>query len=236
MLLTQHEGDAEARKDGDLFAPRAGIHIPAERRRARRVRLLRVLIPLVAVMLAGVLVAWPQILPLLETLGSFSTSFDDEAPEAALTSEVAARSEQEVAAPRFMGVGSDNQPFSVTAARATQGDGRGNTTILLDHPQAEMTLSDGHWVSLEAEQGQFDREGQSLVLNGSVRLFHDGGYQLNTGRININLAAQYAESTTLTEGHGPTLELRAQGFVMDAKAGRLILVGPSTLIVRGTPP
>jgi lipopolysaccharide export system protein LptC len=226
------ENSPHRRRGSDLFAPRAMLQSPAVGRHSRVVRALRIALPVLAALLLAVMIGWQRLLPILDAWQQpdleDSTMAGETAPQTAL------QAQQDVAAPRFMGIGNDNLPYSVTADRARQSqDGRG--VIVLEKPTAEMTLRDGHWLALEAAEGAFNREAQTLSLTGGVQLFHDAGYSLTTDQVDIALGEQTATAITPAEGHGPAGAMRAQGFTLDIRAGTLHLQGQSTLIVRSIP-
>lgn len=243
MALTGQDGTqppppephAALAQSGDLFAPRLFAGAPSHRRHSRTVRLLRVLLPAIAVVLIAIMFGWSHLLPLIEAWRQPADAQVAPAyPASANPTEAALQAQQEVASPRFMGVGSDNLPYSVTADRALQNqDGQG--MIVLDNPAAEMTLRDGHWLSLQAARGEFDRRAQTLLLLGGVQLFHDDGYSISTERVAIDLTAQTAAGTSPAEAHGPALAVQTQGFVIDIGQGLVRLQGPSTMILRGAP-
>jgi lipopolysaccharide export system protein LptC len=86
----------------------------------------------------------------------------------------------------FTGLNEENQPYSLTAARAFQAGGAKNL-IDLDQPKGEMTLDDGAWLAGRATYGRFDQKGKRLWLGGQVELFHDQGMSFSTDEMQVDL-------------------------------------------------
>lgn len=167
---------------------------------SRRVRSLRVIFPLAAAILMALVIAWPYLQP--DTIG-FTVGF--------ATNDIDGGTSTVMVNPRYMGTDRRDRPYTVTADLAH------NVTldtqeVTLDNPQADITLEDGTWVVVTAEDGLFLREDETLTLTGSVNLFQDEGYELKTDSVDVRLADGTATSTTPTQGHGPLGELQSEGF------------------------
>ena len=112
---------------------------------------------------------------------------------------------------RFDGLDDKNQPFSVTADEASQTPGL-NNIIDLAFPKADITLEDGAWLAVEAQEGTYDRDSKVLKLSGNVSLFHDKGYELTTDNVRVDLEASIAEGFEIVTGQGPFGSIESQGF------------------------
>lgn len=132
--------------------------------------------------------------------------------------------------PRFVGLDSQRQPFTVTARMATQAAGGGRLTELAE-PKGDITLKNGSWIALEADRGIYDKEGGSLDLDGGVTLFHDRGYELRTEKARVFLTPGDAEGDQAVRGQGPDVELAGQGFRLEAKGERIFLTGQSRIVL-----
>src|SRR5690606_34581276 len=112
---------------------------------SRMVFLMKVLLPSIAVVLVGLVLAWPE---LISDDGRFRLN--------------AVRIDQRDAEtlrmvnPRYVGTDDRNQPFTVTADVATQSSGNADL-VALDHPKADIALEDGSWVALTASDGLYHR-------------------------------------------------------------------------------
>ena len=58
---------------------------------------------------------------------------------------------------KFQSEDSDNQPYTITADKATQ-NSENMDKILLDKPVADISLKGGNWVALKAKQGAYNQK------------------------------------------------------------------------------
>ena len=136
--------------------------------------------------------------------------------------------------PHFMGTDSRNRPFTVTAERAVQ-DLTDDQLILLAQPKADMTLEDGAWVALQAKQGSYRRDAETLQLAGGVDLFHDQGYEIHTPSAAIDLNSGTAEGHEPVAAQGPFGELTAEGFRVVEQGAVVEFTGKSRLLLDSIP-
>jgi len=101
--------------------------------------------------------------------------------------------------------------------------------VTLVMPKADITLEDGTWLVLTANEGVFARGEKKLNLAGNVNLYHDSGYEFRTARAAIDLAAGIAEGNDPVDGQGPFGQLRAAGFRMVNKGKVIHFLGKSKL-------
>lgn len=186
---------------------------------SRFVNLMKVLLPITALALAAIMVAWPQ-LKLRDSgfrLGFLSINPYD------------AENLRMVNA-RFTGLDKKSLPYTLTADVAIQ-DSPGADTLRLEHPKADIILKDGTWVALTADRGTHNQKKQTLELTGAVSLFHDSGYSLNTTHALIDLVHGTVEGKAPVTGQGPTGKLTSQGFRF-LNQGRIIhFTGKAKLVI-----
>ncbi|MSO55276.1 MAG: LPS export ABC transporter periplasmic protein LptC [Rhodospirillales bacterium] len=186
---------------------------------SRFVTLMKVTLPLVALTLIGLVLAWPR--PVVDD-SRFRIGFSIlKASEAENPSMVNAR---------YQGLDDQSQVYAITADMARDML-KGSAAIELDMPKADLALKDGSWLVLTAETGVYVRERRSLVLKGSVNLFHDTGYEIRTSEADIDLASSFAQGSVPVEGHGPFGEVKAQGFRLEDKGKLITFSGKSRLIL-----
>ena len=186
---------------------------------SRFVTLMKVMLPLVALTLIGLVLAWPR---LVVDDTRFRIGFSIlKAREAENPSMVNAR---------YQGLDDQSQLYAITADMA-RNMLKGSTAIELDMPKADLALKDGTWLVLTAETGVYVRESRSLALKGSVNLFHDSGYEIRTAEADIDLARSFAQGVVPVEGHGPFGEIKAQGFRLEDKGKLITFRGKSRLIL-----
>ncbi len=116
--------------------------------------------------------------------------------------------------PRFSGVDAARRPFLVTANAAVQ-DPANPRAVSLEALQADMTLSPTSWVSVNADRGLLDTEAETLVLEGSIDVYSDTGYEFHLERATINLASRAVVTDSPVEGQGPLGTLRADRFMAE---------------------
>lgn len=192
--------------------PRAGAAHRRNASRSRMVGVLKVVFPLVALALIALVVAWPY---LSADQNAFRLGFALlDSPDGGAPSMVNAR---------FHSTDDNAKPYTITADFARNLT-RDTARIDLEMPKADVALEDGTWLVLAAETGQLFRLEKSLELAGQVNLFHDSGYEFNTSKANVDLAAGTASGDQPVTGHGPFGTLQAQGFeiVNDEKVIRFI--------------
>lgn len=211
---------------GALLAPTANDRatVAARRRRPRYSQLVswgKVALPAVAVVLAALVVIWPQ----LERVGDDAFSIG-----IASIGRRGVNMEQVVNA-RFFGTDSDRQPYSVTADLAEETE-PGSRVVRLEHPQADMTLNDGAWMMMSAQQGLYHQQTSLLELSDQVSLYHDQGYELHTDQATIDMPHGKAEGSSPVQAQGPFGTLRAEGFKIDRQAETVTFTGKAHLTLR----
>lgn len=184
---------------------------------SRFVSLMKFLLPGIALLLIVLVVAWPHI-------NTTDLGFRLGVTVLKLTG----ADDPSMINPRYVGTDSDNQPFSITADMARNITDAG-AKITLVMPKADITLEDGTWLVLTANDGLYSRTEKMLNLAGSVNLYHDSGYEFRTDRAAIDLAAGTAESNDPVQGQGPFGHLQAAGFRMVNKGKVIHFLGKSKL-------
>jgi lipopolysaccharide export system protein LptC len=179
------------------------------------VRAMRLVLPLLAVGIVGIVVSWPRVEERM-------TAPPVVAPEQQTVGQ------NELINPRFESQDSQSQPYTVTAARAVQSSANPDI-VFLEKPVGDINLSDGAWIAAEAQKGAFDQKAQTLVLEGAVKLFHDKGYEMKTEKLLVDMAARTAFSDVAVAGQGPAGTLVATGLKADNMKGQVIFTGPVTL-------
>lgn len=198
-----------------LAQDRSRLDVGSVGLRSRIVRGLTYVLPLSALSLMAVLLLWSDMESPLSSL-----SFEDiEIPEAG---------QNELIMPRFESRDDRSQPFTVTAKKAVTKDGN-KSLIYLESPLADMVMSDGGWVAIDAQHGEYDQERQYLFLSGDVKLFHNEGYQLHSDELSVSVKDQVVQSDLPVYGQGPTGKIDAKGVRAEGESGNLIFYGPAKL-------
>ena len=130
----------------------------------------------------------------------------------------------------FTGLDSKNEPYSMTALKATRPSGEQNIYDL-EKPEAEITLANGAWVDGKAHYGRYDQDARKLWLGGDVELFHDKGYHFVSEETQVNLNENYAwgEKPVLIQGDFGII--RGTGFRLLDSGHIMIVTGPATAVL-----
>jgi lipopolysaccharide export system protein LptC len=190
-------------------------------KRRRTVALLRIMLPLAALLLATLVIVWPKFQGQDRASFKLGSAGTDPKEVEQLT----------MMKPRFVGLDSKQQPYTVTALSATQ-DKPGADLIMLDHPQADITLEGGAWATATANSGAYAQKDQILDLAGDINVFHDSGYEFHTEQAELDLANDTMDGTVPVTGHGPggTIEA-AHGFTVLDHGRTVLFHGPAKLTI-----
>ncbi len=181
--------------------------------------LMKFALPVVALILIALVVAWPhlQTEDLRFRIG-FAALKASEAEDPSMVN------------PRYLGTDTDNQPYTVTADLARK-LGEKSTNVELEMPKADLGLEDGTWMVLTAKQGVYGRGEKILDLEGNVVLYHDSGYEFLTEKAKIDLNTSVATGKVPVVGQGPFGELQAQGFRLVDKGKTIYFTGKSRVVL-----
>jgi lipopolysaccharide export system protein LptC len=187
------------------------------------VGVMKLLLPLLALGLIALVVLWPR---LQSDDGDFRFSVgqvdtQDENGSVMIN-------------PRYEGLDDAGNPFTVTADNASQVPGQ-EFIIDLTHPKGDMVGEDGAWLAISANQGRYDREGQSVDLTGTVSLFHDRGYELLTEELAVDLGNGVAVSELPVHGQGPFGFVDSQGMRVEQRGAVVHFTGKSKMVFYEAP-
>ncbi len=205
-------------------------HRPAAQNPVRRgvIRALRIGLPMIAVILTGLVFAWPAIEQ------AMTPSSTIESP-VAMPRTIA---RNELLNPHFESLDSRNRPYSVTASRALQSS-RDTDIILLEDPVADMTVEDQQKMAARATRGSYRQNASLLYLHGDVHLQDGRGYELKTEKLWLNVNQRGARTDTPVQAFGAAGTLEASGMQVHDGADSIIFTGPARLVltnaVRGLP-
>lgn len=185
---------------------------------SRFVSVMKWVLPSLAMGLAGLVVIWPELREAPIPERSAVTHDDMEAGE--------------MASPRFGGTDSRDRPYSVTGITAYPHPERAEV-VVIERPEAEITLEAGTWLALIAERGLLDNEGGTIRLEGGVDLFRDDGYTFASEEVEIDLRTRRAWGDAPVSAHGPYGEIAAAGFRIEDGGRRIAFLGPTRLLMRG---
>lgn len=186
---------------------------------SRFVTLAKLLLPTVAVALIAAVFIWPQLQP---RDSGFNLGFSE--------LKIGDAERLRMINPRYTGLDQNQLPYEVTAEVANQDSPKADD-IELEKPKADMTLSDGTWIAIEAPEGNYGQKTQLLDLSGGVNLFHDSGYEFNSPTARVDLTKGTAEGNERIVGHGPFGDAEGEGFRLLDKGKTIIFTGKSKVVL-----
>ena len=144
-----------------------------ERRHSRRVRMLKVALPVAAALMVAGFVTHS----VMGSLGG--TSID-------LSGIGIKDGELVMTHPKLDGYTQDNKPYSMSAARAVQ-DMSNSNRIKLQDIKAKLPLQDNGWANIDAATGTFDRGADTLDIDSPLTVRrHDGAVaHLQSAKVDI---------------------------------------------------
>jgi lipopolysaccharide export system protein LptC len=180
----------------------------------RRVRRLRVALPLAGVFTIALVMLWPK---LREEFNHPTRPSQDERQARMING-------------RYVGSDSHGRPYTVTYESAAQPPGGGPVEMV--NPVAELTLQNGRWVALRAGHGLYDQTAGTFDLSDNVELFHDDGYRFTTASAHIEFTRNLIWGDRAVRGRGPKGEIAARGFRVINNGEAIVFTGPTSLILR----
>lgn len=194
---------------------------PHLQRRIKVVAAMRLILPATAALLLAMLALWSR-------FGLDTTSFRLSMDSIDLNSlDTLAMSNA-----HFEGMDDKNRPFSISAEKATQVT-QDADTIDLTQLQADMTMTDGAWLSLTSDSGRLQRSKELLDLLGQVNLFQDQGYELHTRDVHVDLSRNSALGHSPVQGQGPSGEVTAEGVLVLNSGARIVFLGQTHIVFYG---
>ena len=94
-----------------------------------------------------------------------------------------------MANPKLDGFTKDDLPYKMSAARAKQSLGGGNS-IELEDIQARLPIDDSNWASINAAAGVFDKDDNTLNITSSVTLETTSGIVARLQSAKVDIAAK----------------------------------------------
>lgn len=198
--------------------PRDAAEPRESRAYSRFVGTMKIVLPVLAALMVILVVAWPQLDGSGERfrIGEARIDLDD-------------TGRQRLVNARYSGIDAADRPYSLSAD-SVMGLGAGNPdAVALERPKADITLADGSWVALTAEAGVYRRPDKLLVLDGTVGLFHDAGYEFHTASATVDFGRGVAYGFDPVTGQGPFGVITAAGFHVLDKGERIIFTGKARL-------
>lgn len=196
---------------------RAGV---ASRGYSRFVKAMRLVLPLIALALLTIVLAWPKMEKTITPLTMANLS-ETQQPS----------TKNELVNPRFEGMDSSQNPYALTAQRAVQSQ-QNPDILLLDKPTGTITLKEQETLDIQALKGTYRQNAGKLLLDGDVNLKHSNGYVMDTQRLAIDVKTQHSRTDQHVTINGPAATLKATGMDASSETGLVIFTGPATLVLK----
>ena len=185
----------------------------AERRR-RLFRLLQIALPAGTAVIVVLALFWPQLIgrdDRIDVAVPVVGSEADKQPEAIVNA-------------AYSGVDREGRPFAIKA-KSVRNPPDDKAALQLMQPDAQITLKDGSLLTIEADQGVYRRDRDSLELLGDVTLKRGADLTVRTEQTTVDLRASSAF------GNRPVGATSAQGTL--SGTGFRIVAGGDTVFVSG---
>ena len=186
----------------------------------KQAKTLKWLLPTGALIIAGAIIfSWVS-----PTTKSFRLDY--------VTKHVDFSGQDEMLQPKFLGVDDKQQRYTVTAEVAMRPE-RDHQQVFLMKPAADITLANGDWLTLKAEQGIYDGEAKTLQLHGAVSMYVDNGFEMHTEKVEFDLSQGSAHGDEVVLSQSPWGVLKANGFQYSPDGQIFLFSGRPVLVLHG---
>lgn len=187
-------------------------------RRQRMFRLLKIVVPAATGLIIVLSLFWPQLV-------GRDSRIDIAVPDAARERD---GQPEAIVNATYSGIDREGRPFSIraTSVRNTEGD---SAALQLIKPDAQIAMKDGSVLTIAADQGLYQRDRDSLELQGEVTLRRDGDLTVVTERANIDLRASSASGDQPVGATSPYGTLSGTGFRIASGGDTVFVNGPAKM-------
>lgn len=181
------------------------------------VRLMRIALPIIALVIVGVLFFW--------------LSQDEQSNVAQPPAQnQGAQGRAAIIKPKYEGVDSLGRPYRVTADSVLRSS-QNQDVMHLERPVADIMLENDVWLAVSSNTGVYHEKKNNIILKGKVKIFHDSGYELMMDRLVVNFSNSAAKSETPVQGHGPAGEISGQKMHISEGGQKIIFQGPAKMVL-----
>ena len=179
---------------------------------SRFVRIMKVMLPVVALSLVAMVILYSANGRDGETIRITTTELKEITADRALV------------APRLIGTDGRGQPFTVTAKGASVEPGKASK-MTIDDVKADITMQDKSWLQVGAVEGVLDVEGKTLDLNKTINIYSDRGYECHTESARYDFGSGLLKGDLPIKCQGPLGIITAERFEGMKEAGILKFSG-----------
>jgi LPS export ABC transporter protein LptC len=182
------------------------------------VRILRLALPLLALVLIGVVIARLM----SDTQKPTLTTADLPQDEKTMPGHI------EMVAAKYQGVDGQGRAYTIAADTASR-DTQNTDAVLLQNPTADLVMPSGDKITVRAAHGRYDTVTTDIRLQDDVVLTHGNGYEMHLQSIDGNIKTRTAITKDKVFLQGPMGKLAAAGMDIQDRGDLIVFMGPVDL-------
>ena len=132
--------------------------------------------------------------------------------------------------PIFMGLNKKEQPFKVTASKATRFKEESNT-FYLENPVGEILIDNDKYF-LSGNSGIYDKNIQELKINGDVKFNNNLDLKFSTTEVLFDFKEQVLFGEKAVSGYKNNSKIDSQGIKILNKENKIIFTGKTKLLLK----
>ena len=132
--------------------------------------------------------------------------------------------------PIFMGLNKKEQPFRVTASKATRFKEESNT-FYLENPVGEILIDKDKYF-LSGKSGVYDKNIQELKINGDVKFNNNLDLKFSTTEVLFDFKDQILFGEKAVSGYRNNSKIDSQGIKILNKENKIIFTGKTKLLLK----
>ncbi len=132
--------------------------------------------------------------------------------------------------PIFMGLNKKEQPFRVTASKATRFKEESNT-FYLENPVGEILIDKDKYF-LSGKSGVYDKSIQELKINGDVKFNNNLDLKFSTTEVLFDFKDQILFGEKAVSGYRNNSKIDSQGIKILNKENKIIFTGKTKLLLK----
>ena len=132
--------------------------------------------------------------------------------------------------PIFMGLNKKEQPFKVTASKATRFKEESNT-FYLENPVGEILIDNDKYF-LSGDSGIYNKNIQELKINGDVKFNNNSDLKFSTTEVLFDFKDQILFGEKAVSGYRNNSKIDSQGIKILNKENKIIFTGKTKLLLK----
>ena len=132
--------------------------------------------------------------------------------------------------PIFMGLNKKEQPFKVTASKATRFKEE-TDTFYLENPIGEILIDNDKYY-LSGKNGVYDKNIQELKINGDVKFNNNLDLKFSTTEVFFDFKKQVLFGEKAVSGYRNNTKIDSQGIKILNKENKIIFTGKTKLLLK----